>query len=40
MHKTFPKHTIHDLLQEFFGYKQFRPLQEDIINNILEKKMV
>jgi len=30
--------SIHDALQEFFGYKEFRPLQEDIINNVLNNQ--
>src|ERR1700741_1901850 len=26
---------IHQILEEFWGYKEFRPLQEDIIKSIL-----
>lgn len=29
---------IHDILKENWGYQQFRPLQEDIINSILQGK--
>src|SRR6266516_5801920 len=28
--------TIHDLLKQFWGYDSFRPLQQDIINSVLE----
>ncbi|MBI9033506.1 MAG: RecQ family ATP-dependent DNA helicase [Bacteroidales bacterium] len=28
---------IHDILKEFWGYDDFRPLQEDIINSVLEQ---
>ncbi|MGB3949239.1 MAG: ATP-dependent DNA helicase RecQ [Bacteroidia bacterium] len=27
--------TIHNILEKYWGYKQFRPLQEDIINAVL-----
>ena len=30
--------NIHEILKEYWGYKSFRPLQEDIINAILEGK--
>src|SRR5678810_1307713 len=30
--------TIHEILKEFWGYDVFRPLQEDVINSILEGK--
>jgi ATP-dependent DNA helicase RecQ len=29
---------IHDILQRYWGYTSFRPLQEDIIQTVLEKK--
>jgi len=32
--------SIHHILQKYWGYEKFRPLQEDIINAILEKKDV
>ena len=32
------KKTPKDILTEYFGYKQFRPMQEDIINNVLREK--
>lgn len=28
--------TIHDILNKYWGYKSFRPLQEDIINSVLQ----
>ncbi|RYZ35028.1 MAG: DEAD/DEAH box helicase, partial [Sphingobacteriales bacterium] len=28
----------HDILKEYWGYDSFRPLQEDIINHVLEGK--
>ncbi len=28
--------TIHDILKKYWGYESFRPLQEDIINSVLE----
>ena len=31
---------IHDILKEYWGYDNFRPLQEDIINAVLHKKDV
>lgn len=30
--------TIHDILKEYWGYNSFRPLQEDIINAVLDGK--
>ncbi len=30
--------TIHEILKEYWGYNSFRPLQEDIINAVLEGK--
>ena len=29
---------IHEILKENWGYDHFRPLQEDIINSVLEGK--
>jgi ATP-dependent DNA helicase RecQ len=29
--------TIHEILEKYWGYKSFRPLQEDIINSVLDK---
>ena len=28
--------TIHEVLQKYWGYSSFRPLQEDVINSVLE----
>ncbi len=28
--------TIHEILEKYWGYKNFRPLQEDIINSVLQ----
>src|SRR5690606_31094492 len=30
--------TIHEVLQKYWGYSSFRPLQEDVINSIIEGK--
>jgi len=30
--------TIHEILKEYWGYNSFRPLQEDIINAVLDGK--
>ena len=30
--------NIHKILEQYWGYSQFRPLQEDIINSILSGK--
>jgi ATP-dependent DNA helicase RecQ len=30
--------TIHEILKEYWGYDAFRPLQEDVINSVLEGK--
>ena len=27
---------IHQILEKYWGYKSFRPLQEDIINSVIE----
>jgi ATP-dependent DNA helicase RecQ len=31
-------HTIHEILQKYWGYTSFRPAQEDIINSVLQGK--
>ncbi|MGB8191936.1 MAG: RecQ family ATP-dependent DNA helicase, partial [Chitinophagaceae bacterium] len=31
-------HNIHHILEQYWGYKSFRPLQEDIINSVLKGK--
>ncbi|MES2591848.1 MAG: ATP-dependent DNA helicase RecQ [Bacteroidota bacterium] len=28
--------TIHEILEQYWGYKNFRPLQEDIVNSVLQ----
>ena len=30
--------SIHEILHNYWGYKEFRPLQEEIINAVLNKK--
>ena len=30
--------TIHEILQQYWGYQEFRPLQEEIINAVLNKR--
>lgn len=30
--------VIHDILEKYWGFKTFRPLQEDIINSVLDSK--
>src|SRR6185369_3493694 len=30
--------TLNEILKQYWGYKQFRPLQEDIMNALLKKK--
>lgn len=30
--------TIHEILKQYWGYDHFRPLQEDIINSVLDRK--
>ena len=30
--------TIHEILKEFWGYDSFRPMQEDVVNSVLEGK--
>lgn len=32
------EHDIHSILKEYWGHETFRPLQEDIINSVLEGK--
>ncbi len=36
--KTSIKQKIYHILKKYFGYDQFRPLQEDIINHVLNQK--
>lgn len=31
-----PDNTIHEALSKYWGYTKFRPLQEDIINSVLD----
>ena len=32
--------AIHDILKQYWGYNTYRPLQEDIIQSVLEQKDV
>ena len=36
--QTLAQYNIHSILKEYWGYESFRPLQEDIINAVLEGK--
>ncbi|MCX6235149.1 MAG: RecQ family ATP-dependent DNA helicase [Bacteroidetes bacterium] len=36
--KSFTVLSIHDILRNYWGYASFRPLQEEIINSVLEGK--
>ena len=36
--KRTEKLDIHPSLKKYFGYDTFRPLQEDIIHNVLDKR--
>ena len=34
----YPLTDIHKILKDYWGYDSFRPLQEDVINSVLEGK--